>query len=164
MNLVAKRMGVWFTRPLSGSCLVSLLGAVALFGLLTACQTTPTVPPPRYIAPPGPDDHGMLTPYTLTLRHFADREALAMVQVMAEEFPGYRSHNLIAKTAAVRDYEYLSTAKVFKLEEWLYLLLRHMGFDTERDILIQVDGTHLIVDKLVPSPSRAIPNERRRFL
>ena len=137
-----------------------LLGAAAVAGLLAACSTAP---PPRYVDRPATGDHGLLTPYTLTLRHFSDREAVTMVRAMAEEFPGYRSHELIAKSAAVRDYEYLSTAKVFKLEEWLYRLLWHMGFDTERDVLIQVDGIHLVVDKLVPSPSRPIPNERRRF-
>lgn len=149
-------------RLLPGSYL-RLLATAALVGVLMGCQTTPRVPPPGYVERPSPGAHGMLTPYTLTLRHFADREALTMVQAMAEEFPGYRSHNLIAKSAAVRDYEYLSTAKVFKLEEWLYLLLWHMGFDTERDVLIQVQGIHLIVDKLVPGPSRPVPDERRRF-
>ena len=148
-------------RPLLGLYL-RLLGAAALVGVMTACPTTQRVPP-GYDERPSGGDHGMVTPYTITLRHFTDREALTMLQAMAEEFPGYRSHDLIAKSAAVRDYEYLSTAKVFKLEEWLYVLLWHMGFDSERDVLIQVDGIHLIVDKLVPGPSRPAPNERRRF-
>ena len=153
------------TRSPSSFCRDSgrVLGVAALLGLIVACQTTPP-PPPRQVERPTPGDHGMLTPYTLRLRHFSDGEALTVMQAMAQEFPGYQSHNLIAKSAAVRNYEYLSTAKVFKLEEWLYRLLWHMGFDTERDILIQVDGINVIVDKLVPAPSRPVPNERRRFM
>ena len=108
--------------------------------------------------------HGMMTPYTLTLRYFDDREALTIVGVMAEEFPGYESHNLINKSAALRRYVYLTTAKAAKLEEWLYILLRDMGFDLKRDTLIQVQGTEVTVDKLIPTPDRPkSPDEERRF-
>ena len=114
-------------------------------------------------APSGPG-YGLLTPYTLTLRHFGNREALTIVGVMAEEFPGYRSHDLINKSAAIRRYQYLTTAKAFKLEEWLYILLHDMGFDMNQEILIQVEGTDLIVDKLIPTDSRPeSADERRRF-
>lgn len=112
----------------------------------------------------GDDGHGLLTPYTLTLRYFENREALALVGVMAEEFPGYNEHNLIDKSAAIRRYEYHSTAKASKLEEWLFILLTDMGFDPEREVLIQVDGTNIRVDKLVPTPRRPrSEDERRRF-
>ena len=47
---------------------------------------------------------------------------------MLEDFPGYRSHNLVSKTADVRRYEYTTTAKAFKLEEWLYGLPPRLGF------------------------------------
>ena len=43
--------------------------------------------------------HGMMTPYTVTLRYFEDREALTIVGVMADEFPGYETHDLINKSA-----------------------------------------------------------------
>ncbi len=110
------------------------------------------------------DGHGLLTPYTLTLRYFENQEALALVGVMAEEFPGYNEHNLIDKSAAIRRYEYHSTAKASKLEEWLFILLTDMGFDAEREVLIQVDGTNIRVDKLVPTPRRPrSEDERRRF-
>ena len=110
------------------------------------------------------DGHGLLTPYTLTLRYFENQEALTLVGVMAEEFPGYNAHNLIDKSAAVRRYEYNSTAKAAKLEEWLYILLTDMGFDAEREVLVQVDGTSIKVDKLVPTPRRPrSADERRRF-
>ena len=114
--------------------------------------------------PPTGVGYGMLTPYTLTLRYFDSQEALTIVGVMAEEFPGYESHELMTKSAAVRRYQYLTTAKAFKLEEWLYILLRDMGFDLERQILIQVQGTAITVDKLVPTQDRPrSEDERRRF-
>ena len=110
------------------------------------------------------DGYGLLTPYTLTLRHFGNQEALTIVGVMAEEFPGYRSLELINKSAAIRRYQYLTTAKAFKLEEWLYILLDDMGFDLDREILIQVQDTDLRIDKLVPTDSRPeSADERRRF-
>ena len=114
-------------------------------------------------APSGPG-YGLLTPYTLTLRHFGNQEALTIVGVMAEEFPGYRSHDLINKSATIRRYQYLTTAKAFKLEEWLYILLHDMGFDLDREILIQVDGISVTIDKLIPTDSRPeSADERRRF-
>ena len=108
--------------------------------------------------------HGMMTPYTVTLRYFEDREALTVVGVMADEFPGYEAHDLINKSPTVRRYNYLTTAKAYKLEEWLYILLRDMGFDTTSDILIQVQGTEVMVDKLIPTPDRPeSPDETQRF-
>ena len=41
-----------------------------------------------------------------------------------------------------------------KLEEWLYILLRDMGFDDTQEILVQVQGTDIMVDKLIPTPDR----------
>ena len=108
--------------------------------------------------------HGLMTPYTLTLRYFEDREALTIVGVMAEEFPGYENHDLIGKSPTVRRYNYLSTAKSAKIEEWLFILLRDMGFDAKSDVLIQVQGTEITVDKLIPTPNRPeSPDEAKRF-
>ena len=140
----------------------NLLVATALVCVIVACATPPPSGERRYGEGPS-GDQGVATPYTLTLRDFNDREAVALVQAMARDFPGYRSHNLIARSGAVRNYEYLSTAKMFKLEEWLYSVLGDMGFDTERDVLIQVEGTQLTVDKLVSRPSRPARSQGRRF-
>ena len=108
--------------------------------------------------------HGLMTPYTLVLRYFEDREALTIVGVMAEEFPGYEAHDLITKSPTVRRYNYLSTAKTAKLEEWLYILLRDMGFDARSDFTILIQGTEVSVEKLIPTPDRAeSPDESRRF-
>ena len=122
-------------------------------------------PPPRPAPAPRREDvHGLLTPYTVTLRYFGNREAIAIVGVMADEFPGYRSHELLGKSAAVRRYGYVTTAKAAKLEEWLHILLADMGFDPERETLVQIDGTDIRIDKLVPTPRRPdSPDEKRRF-
>ena len=108
--------------------------------------------------------HGLLTPYTLTLRYFTNPEALTIVGVMAEEFPGYETHELINKSAAIRRYTYSTTATAAKLEEWLFILLQDMNFNIDRHIAIQMEGTEVTVDKLVPTPSRPeSADERRRF-
>ena len=110
------------------------------------------------------EGHGLLTPYTVTLRYFDNREAITVVGVMADEFPGYSSHELLTKSAAVRRYSYVTTAKAAKLEEWLHILLADMGFDPERETLVQVQGTDVRIDKLVPTPQRPdSPDEKRRF-
>ncbi len=112
----------------------------------------------------GAAGHGIMTPYTVTLRYFGDHEAITIIGVMAEEFPGYETHDLINKSAALRRYKYLTTAKAAKLEEWLYILLRDMGFDAKREILVSVQGTEIIVDKLIPTPDRPeSPDEKKRF-
>ena len=108
--------------------------------------------------------HGMMTPYTVTLRYFEDPEALTIIGVMTDEFPGYESVELMKKSSTVRRYYYLTTAKATKLEEWLYILLRDMGFDAKREFMVHVQGTEIIVDKLVPIPTPdrpASPDERR---
>ena len=108
--------------------------------------------------------HGMMTPYTVTLRYFEDREALTILRVMTDEFPGFESVELMKKSSTVRRYNYLTTAKATKLEEWLYILLRDMGFDAKREFLVQVQGTEIIVDKLIPTPGRPpSPDETKRF-
>ena len=107
---------------------------------------------------------GLLTPYTVTLRYFGNREALTIVGVMADEFPGYSSHELLDKSAAVRRYAYITTATVVRLEEWLHVLLDDMGFDPEREVLVQIEGTDVLIDKLVPTPTRPdSDDERGRF-
>ena len=124
----------------------------------------PDVPVVDGRGPARGDGHGLLTPYTLTLRYFGNREAITVVGVMADEFPGYSSHELLTKSAAVRRYAYVTTAKAAKVEEWLYVLLNDMGFDPETETLVQVQGTEIRVEKLVPTPQRPDSlDERRRF-
>ena len=83
---------------------------------------------------------------------------------MTHEFPGFESVELTKKSSTVRRYSYLTSTKATKLEEWLYILLRDMGFDAKREFLVQVQGTEIIVDKLIPAPDRpASPDETKRF-
>ena len=126
------------------------LGVAVALAVLVSCAT----PSGRHL-PPAPG-HGPLTTYSVILRHFGDRDSHAIMRVMADEFPGYRSHDLIDKTAETRRYEYRTTAKAFKLEEWLYVLLRDYGFDVEREILIRVQPGDVQVERLDP-PSPAPP-------
>ena len=138
------------TRRVVDDAIAKLLGATLILGLIAACVTPPS----------GDDGHGRLTSYALTLRYFNDREAITIIRAMREDFPGYRTHSLISKTAGVRRYEYRTTAKVYKLEEWLYGLFRDMGFDPNRDTLVEVQGTRITVDKLAPKPPDAVPDDR----
>ena len=142
-----------------GAYAATVIGAVVVLGLLVSCATEPRPFPERR----SDTEHGMVTPYTFTMRGFTDREALTILSVMSERFPGYRSHDLIRRTGSVRTYSYVTTAKSYKLEEWLYIQLRNMGFDADRDISFLGQGTRITIEKLVPSPSGETSVERPRF-
>ena len=108
--------------------------------------------------------HGMQTPYTVTLRYFERREALTIIGVMADEFPGYRSHTLMSQDPAVRKYEYVTSAKPHKMEEWLTILLGDMNFDPDKEVVILFRGSEVTVEKIVPTPGRPRSrDEKRRF-
>ena len=110
-----------------------------------------------------PGGHGMVTPYTVTFRHFNKSEVLTVIGVMADEFPGYKTHELMSSAAVVRKYDYRTTAKAHKMEEWLLTLLRDMGFK-DKEFTMQVSGTNIRIDKLTPTPARPIsPDEKARF-
>ena len=112
----------------------------------------------------GSSGHGMQTPYTVTLRYFDRREALTIIGVMADEFPGYRSHTLISQAPAVRKYEYVTSAKPHKMEEWITILLGDMNFDPDRDVAILFQGSEITVEKIVPTPGRPkSQDEKARF-
>lgn len=109
-------------------------------------------------------DYGFLTPYTLTLRYFQAREALAVIGVMNDEFPGRESYTLISKAPSIRKYEYVTRAKSHKLEEWLTILLDDMGFDIDKDVEILVNGTDIIVEKINTTNDRPVSeDEKARF-
>ena len=142
--------------------------AIAVVGLIAGCHThlpTPDLERPRFMDGPATGAHGMVTQYTLALRRFDDREAHAILHTMEDEFPGYRSHNMIRKSAATRRYEYVTTAKVFKIEEWLYQLFQHMGFDADRDVLFEFDDGSITITKLSVerSLSEPEPETKPRF-
>ena len=118
----------------------------------------------RGSAAAGGSGHGMQTPYTVTLRYFERREALTVIGVMADEFPGYRSHTAISVDPAVRKYEYVTSAKPNKMEEWLTILLGDMNFDVDKEVVISIRGADITVDKIVPTADRPrSQDEKSRF-
>ena len=109
-------------------------------------------------------DRAMELGYTVTLRNFDNRAALSIVDVMIDEFPGSRSIDLMEKTPTDRIYDFRTTAKAFKLDEWLEILFRDMGFDTTQEVLIQVKGTDILIDNLYDTPERPVSrDESKRF-
>ncbi len=108
--------------------------------------------------------HGLLTPYTVTLRYFDTREALSIIGVMADEFPGYKSHTMLSKAPIMRKYEYVTSAKSHKMEEWLSRLLIDMGFNVDRQVEIMIRGSDIMVEKIVTTRDRPrSDDEKARF-
>lgn len=112
----------------------------------------------------GGSGHGMQTPYTVTLRYFHRREALTIIGVMADEFPGYNTHTLLSAGQAMRRYAYITSAKPHKMEEWLTILLGDMNFNPDKEVRIAINGTDITVEKIVPTDHRPrSTDERVRF-
>lgn len=108
--------------------------------------------------------HGLLTPYTVSLRYFDTREALSIIGVMADEFPGYKSHALLSKAPVLRKYEYVTSAKSHKMEEWMSRLLIDMGFDVDKQVEVIMSGSDIIVEKIVTTRDRPrSDDEKARF-
>ena len=112
----------------------------------------------------GAGGHTMQTPYTVTLRYFQRREALTIIGVMADEFPGYNTHTLLSADQATRRYSYITSAKPDKMEEWLTILLGDMNFDPDKEVRIAINGADITVEKIVPTDDRPRSvDERVRF-
>ena len=93
---------------------------------------------------------GSATCYTLTLRYFENSEALEILETTAEESAGYRYHERIeASKTSDKKYYYVSTSRAAKLEERLAIVLKDRGFDIDREILIERDGTDLTITRMV---------------
>ena len=108
--------------------------------------------------------HGIQTPYTVTLRYFDRREALTIIGVMADEFPGYNTHTLLTADQATRKYSYITSAKPHKMEEWLTILLGDMNFNPDKEVRIAISGANITVEKIVPTDDRPrSTDERARF-
>ena len=108
--------------------------------------------------------HGMQTPYTITLRYFERREALTIIGIMADEFPGYNTHTLLTANQATRRYSYITSAKPHKMEEWLTILLGDMNFNPDKEVRIAINGAAITIEKIVPTDDRPrSTDERVRF-
>ena len=148
---------------------VAKLSGLRHLGLSSSHGQPPAAPAGREQRAHGRRDlaasgHGVRTPYAVTLKSFERREALSIIGVMAEEFPGYREHTLVRSEPDVRQYVYVSTAKPGKMEEWLVILLGDMGFKIDQDVTIAIQGHEVVVEKVKaasdPSPSA---EEKRRI-
>ncbi len=114
----------------------------------------------------GGDDsgHGLITTYTVTLEKFDRIEALSIIGTMADEFPGYKHHDLVRQMPGFRKYGYTTSAKAHKLEEWLTILLDDMHFDVDKEIEFIIRGTDVTLHKIVPTQSRPrSKDENKRF-
>ena len=106
--------------------------------------------------------HGVTTPYAVTLKSFERREALSIIGVMADEFPGYREHTLVRSEPDVRQYVYVSTAKPGKMEEWLGILLGDVGFKIDQDVTIAIQGHEIVVEKVKAASDRPSSGEEKQ--
>ncbi len=125
-------------------------------------RTIVSRPLPRTSHDRAPTYPGLMTTYTLELRHFPAGEAARIIGVMSSEFPGYSSHDILTTTSAVRKYEYVTTASAAKLHEWLTILLADMGVDPDRNAEIHIAGGRISVDRIT-TPDPAKPARRGRF-
>ena len=102
--------------------------------------------------------HGLVTPYTITLRYFTANEAMNLIDVMAHDFPGYRSHTLMSSDWATRKYSYVTSAQAHKLEEWLTILLSDMNLNPDTDVHINIEGAEIALEKLHATSGGAPPH------
>lgn len=108
--------------------------------------------------------HGLITTYTITLEKFDRIEALSIIGTMADEFPGYKHHDIVRQMPGFRKYGYTTSAKAHKLEEWLTILLDDMYFDVDKEIEFIIRGTDITVHKIVPTQDRPrSEDENKRF-
>jgi hypothetical protein len=126
-------------------------------GTVLAAKLAHLAPPER--AGPltaGPAAAALDGVYTLTLRHLDPGDAMAILDVMTDEFPGYRSHALIRRGTALRRYEYVTTTDPATLERWLTLLLVDMGLDPAAAVALSVRPGTIMIERVLPAgPAQA---------
>lgn len=105
--------------------------------------------------------HGLDTSYTLTMRHLSSSEALQVISVMAEEFPGYKTHELMRRAADLRSYAYTTTAPAEKLERWLHILLLDMGMRPDEDVEVYVRDGSITIERVDGLPPVTEPRSGR---
>ena len=149
-------------------CIQELVGTyareiAASLGKTLAIQLERYSPPTGSVPRTG-QGYGISTTYTIRLEYFEGSEARTILGVMADEFPGSMSLERIRSASNVLIYAYQSTANAAKLDEWFYILLSDMGFNTDKEISLESQGSTFLITKLVPTPNRPVSDdERRRF-
>lgn len=111
-----------------------------------------------YLAPPeAPAAARLDSVYTVTLRDLSPEDAMAILDVMTDEFPGYRSHALIRRGSTLRRYEYVTTADPATLERWLTLLLVDMGLDPSGPVALSVRPGEIRIERVLPASAERRP-------
>lgn len=100
-------------------------------------------------------DGGLENHFTVTMRHLDPSESLQIISVMAEEFPGYASHDLIRRAAEIRRYAYVTTASPAKLERWMHILLTDMGLEPGNEIELIMRDDEIIVERVIPTGTKS---------
>lgn len=91
---------------------------------------------------------GLESRYIVTMRYLDKEVAMQIISVMAEEFPGYKDHDLIRRSSKLRKYAYVTKAPAHKLERWLDLLLVDMGLEPEEDVVLQVRDGSIMIERI----------------
>jgi hypothetical protein len=109
------------------------------------------------LTPPGWDMNAgaraLESVYTVTLRHFSEAEALSIIGVMTDGFPGFRGHDLLRSGAALRRYEYVTTARAGEIERWLTLLLTDMALDPQDATALSIRAGDIRIERILPRPA-----------
>lgn len=108
-----------------------------------------------------PRSGGLENHFTVTMRYLDPSEALQVISVMAEEFPGYSSHDLIRRAGDIRRYAYVTTASSVKLERWLHMLLLDMDMDPGNEVELIVRDDEIIVERVIPTGKKRRKGRRK---
>ena len=111
----------------------------------------------------GSSGQGMKTTYTVRFKRFTTPEVMEIMSVMSKEFPGYKSHTLLKKNPSVVSYEYVTTAKTSKMDDWTNILLMDMGLTPDKIVITQLRGTDLSLEKIITPPKPEAPKSGGRF-
>ena len=104
---------------------------------------------------------GLENHFTVTMRHLDSSEALQVISVMAEEFPGYSSHDLIRRAGDIRRYAYVTTASSVKLERWMHMLLLDMNLEPGNEVELIMRDDEIIVERVIPSGEKRVKTKRK---
>ena len=80
---------------------------------------------------------------------------------MAEEFPGYSSHDLIRRAGDIRRYAYVTTASSVKLERWMHMLLLDMNLEPGNEIELIMRDDEIIVERVIPAGNKRVKTKRK---
>jgi len=147
-------------RCLSAACASEAVGTRARdlaseLGAVLARKLAALAPPERTVLADGQGSGAKAavieSVYTVTFRHLSTEDALSIVDVMTDGFPGYLSHDLVRSGTALRRYEYVTTASSAEIERWLTLLLLDMGLDPQHDIALGVRDGDIRVERVLPA-------------